>query len=174
MSLAEFDGLAGNAPAGSLSRGTLSRNAVSRDAVSRDAVSRVDPAAPPEPDLDRESGAPQPATRTRSRLSVAPVAVPTPAPRRLPFVLTLVTLLVAGLGGLLVLNTVMAQDSFRASRLAEQSALLQAQRQALSEQVDRLQSPQSLADRAARLGLQPQTDPPILDLGTGKVTATRR
>lgn len=154
--------------------GAVSRDAVFRDALSRDALSRVDPAAPPDPDLDRESGAPQPAARTRSRLSVAPVAVTTPAPRRLPFVLTLVTLLMTGLGGLLVLNTVMAQDSFRASHLAEQSALLQAQRQALSEQVDRLQSPQSLADRAARLGLQPQTDPPILDLGTGKVTATRR
>ncbi len=164
----------GATPPGAVSRDAVFRDAVFRDALSRDALSRVDPAAPPDPDLDRESGAPQPAARTRSRLSVAPVAVTTPAPRRLPFVLTLVTLLMTGLGGLLVLNTVMAQDSFRASHLAEQSALLQAQRQALSEQVDRLQSPQSLADRAARLGLQPQTDPPILDLGTGKVTATRR
>jgi len=69
---------------------------------------------------------------------------------------------------------VMAQDSFRASRLAQQSAQLQAQRQALSEQVDRLQSPQSLAQRATALGLVRQTDPPILDLGTGTVTASRR
>ena len=165
MSLADVDALAGGGrPAG----------ARTRDVLSRDALSRVDPAAPPDPGVDGESGAPPPVLRTRSRLSVAPVALPAPALRRLPFVLTVVTLLVAGLGGLLVLNTVMAQDSFRASRLAEQSAQLQAERQALSEQVDRLQSPQSLADRAAKLGLEPRTNPPILDLRTGKVTAGRR
>lgn len=107
-------------------------------------------------------------------LALAPDAGPAPATRRLPFVLTLVTLLLLGLGSLLVLNTVMQQDSFRASRLAEQSAQLQARRQALSEQVDRLRSPQSLADRAAALGLVPQTDPPVLDLGTGTVTGTAR
>ena len=170
MSLAEFDALAG----GGRATGARTRDARTSNALSRDALSRVDPAAPPEIHPDPESSAPEPVARTRSRLAVAPVAAPAPAPRRLPFVLTLVALLVTGLGGLLVLNTVMAQDSFRASRLAEQSAQLQAERQALSEQVDRLQSPESLAARAAKLGLEPQTDPPILDLGTGKVTATRR
>jgi len=165
MSLADFDAVAGGG------RGVGAR---AREALTRDALSHADPAAPPDLDPDRESSAPEPAPRTRSRLSVAPVAAPAPAPRRLPFVLTVVALLATGLGGLLVLNTVMAQDSFRASRLADQSAQLQAERQSLSEQVDRLQSPESLAARAAKLGLTPQTDPPILDLGTGKVTATRR
>lgn len=172
MSLAEFDALAG-AGRGAGAPARESR-AVPRDALTRDALSRADPASPPDADPDEQSSAPGPALRTRSRLSIAPVAAPAPAPRRLPFVLTVVALLVTGLGGLLVLNTVMAQDSFRASRLADQSAQLQAERQALSEQVDRLQSPESLTARAGKLGLKPQTDPPILDLGTGKVIATRR
>lgn len=172
MSLADPDAFAPSRTAPS--RTAAPRSAPPRDALSRDALSRSDPAAPPDPDRNDESGAPLPLARTRSRLSVAPVAAAAPAPRRLPFVLTIVALLVTGLGGLLVLNTVMAQDSFRASRLADQSAQLQAERQALSEQVDRLQSPESLTARAATLGLKPQADPPILDLGTGKVTATRR
>ena len=145
--------------------------------VEYDALSRLDPAAPA--DRPSRSGATAssalPATvRPASRLVVAPAPAAAPAPRRLPFVLTLVALLAIGLAGLLVLNTVMAQDAFRASRLAEQSAQLQAQRQALSEQVDRLQSPQSLAQRAAGMGLVRQTDPPILDLGKGTVTASER
>ncbi len=159
--------------------------------VEFDALSRLDPAAPadrldPAAPADRRptrgsaAGRPDASTalpevvRPASRLVVAPAPAPATAPRRLPFVLTLVALLAIGLAGLLVLNTVMAQDAFRASRLAEQSAQLQAQRQALSEQVDRLQSPQSLAQRAAGMGLVRQTDPPILDLGKGTVTASER
>ena len=143
-----------------------------------DALSLLDPAAPaagPVATSQRSASvALADPVRPASRLVVAPAVAPAAGPRRLPFVLTLVTLLAVGLGALLLLNTVMAQDSFRASRLAQQSAQLQAQRQALSEQVDRLQSPQSLAQRATALGLVRQTDPPILDLGTGTVTASRR
>lgn len=108
-----------------------------------------------------------------SRLVVAPAARAVPAPRRLPFVMTVLTLLAIGLGSLLVLNTVMQQNSFTVSRLTDQAAQVRAQRQALSEQVDRLQAPQALAAAAARQGLVRQTDPPILDLGTGTVTSRR-
>jgi len=121
----------------------------------------------PAPDAD-------PAHRTPSRLVVAPDAVPDREPRRLPFALTVLTLLGLGLGGLLFLNTAMQQDSFQVSRLTDQSAVLAAQQQALAEQLDRLRSPQSLADRAAQQGLVRQTDPPILNLGTGTVSTRTR
>lgn len=143
-----------------------------------DAVPAWDPAEPASPPArpgrvppggdGRAAGA-----RVRSRLVVLPGAGAAPDTRRLPFVLTLVVLLAVSLAGLLLLNTVMAQDSVRATRLAGQSARLDAQRQALAEQLDRLQSPASLAAAAAAAGLTPQTDPPILDLGTGKIISTR-
>ena len=115
------------------------------------------------------------AALARARLVAVPTTVTDAAParRRLPFVVTLAALLTLGLGGLLGLNTVMAQDSVRAARLAEQAATLDAQRQALAEQQARLRSPESLAAAAAAQGLRPQTAPPILDLRSGTVTDDR-
>jgi hypothetical protein len=86
-----------------------------------------------------------------------------------PFALVLVVLLVGGLLGLLLLNTLVAQGSFRLSRLASDSRALQQQEQQLASQVQQLQAPAGLAERAEKLGMVPGGAPAFLRLADGKV-----
>lgn len=86
-----------------------------------------------------------------------------------PFVVVVVLILVTGLLGLLALNTVLAQDAFRLHALQVSSRVLADREQALQRQVADLQSPQSLAARATRLGMVPGGPPAFLVLPEGKV-----
>jgi len=86
-----------------------------------------------------------------------------------PFALVLVVLLVGGLLGLLLLNTLVAQGSFRLSRLAAEGRALQQQEQQLAAEVQRLQAPAGLADRAEKLGMVPGGSPAFLRISDGKV-----
>jgi len=86
-----------------------------------------------------------------------------------PFVVVVVLILVTGLLGLLALNTVLAQDAFRLHSLQVSSRVLADREQALQRQVADLQSPQSLAARATRLGMVPGGPPAFLRLPDGKV-----
>jgi hypothetical protein len=86
-----------------------------------------------------------------------------------PFVLVVVLILVTGLLGLLALNTVLAQDAFKLHALQVSSRVLADREQALQRQVADLQSPQSLAARATRLGMVPGGPPAFLQLPDGKV-----
>ena len=86
-----------------------------------------------------------------------------------PFVVVVVLILVTGLLGLLALNTVLAQDAFRLHALQVSSRVLADREQALQRQVADLQSPQSLAARATRLGMVPGGPPAFLVLPDGKV-----
>ena len=88
---------------------------------------------------------------------------------RAPFAVVLVCLLAGGLLGLLLLNTLVAQQSFRLHDLAKQAAVLQEQEQALTRQVQTLQAPGELASRATRLGMVPGGPPAFLRLSDGKV-----
>jgi hypothetical protein len=88
---------------------------------------------------------------------------------RAPFVIAVVVILGAGLLGLLLLNTVLAQDAFRLHALQLQGHVLADQEQSLQREVERLQSPQSLATQATRLGMVPGGPRAFLRLSDGKV-----
>lgn len=89
--------------------------------------------------------------------------------RRTPFVVVLVTLLVGGLLGLLLLNTLVAQDSFTLHDLAKQSRELQLREQQLAGQVEAAQAPSRLAAQATRMGMVPGGPPAFLRLPDGRV-----
>lgn len=109
----------------------------------------------------------RPATPQRPRLRVVPLPVRRPA--RTPFVLLVAGLLAAGLLGLLLLNTVLAQDAFVVHDLQKQSALLTDREQALQQDVAAEASPERLAARARALGLVPSENPVFLRLTDGRI-----
>jgi hypothetical protein len=86
-----------------------------------------------------------------------------------PFVVVVVALLVGGLLGLLLLNTLVAQDSFALHDLGKQAKALEQQEQDLARQVQALQAPGELASRATALGMVPGGPPAFLRLSDGKV-----
>lgn len=88
---------------------------------------------------------------------------------RTPFVVVVVALLTTGLLGLLVLNTVLAQDAFRAHSLTSQGRVLAEREQVLQREVEALRTPRSLAARAAELGMVPAGPPAFLLLPEGRV-----
>jgi len=88
---------------------------------------------------------------------------------RAPFAVVLVGVLGGGLLGLLLLNTLVAQDSFRLHQLAQESRSLQQREEQLAGQLEANQAPSALAARAARLGLVPGGPPVFLRLPDGRV-----
>lgn len=104
----------------------------------------------------------------RARLTV----VPKRTRRRtspVPFLLVISMLAVGGIVGLLLFNTSMQQASFAVTDLQRQSDALQAQRQSLQMDLDKLRDPQSIALKAQRMGMVLPDSPAVLDLRTGKV-----
>lgn len=95
----------------------------------------VKPGAKPDPRTTRE----RPAAR---------------APRT-PFVLLIVGLLGGALVSLLLLNTVLAEDSFRLDDLKQQNTQLLQREQGLKVDVKKAESPAELARRAHDLGMKP-------------------
>jgi hypothetical protein len=88
---------------------------------------------------------------------------------RMPFVLFVVAMLGAGLVGLLLLNTSLQQGTFRVTELNQQAKDLRDQQEELERQVQSLEAPQNLADRALRLGMVPNPNPVFLRLSDGRV-----
>jgi hypothetical protein len=94
------------------------------------------------------------------------------APRRagrVPFVALVSVLLVAGIAGLLWLNTSMQQVSFTATALEDKAQALQAERQGLEMEVEALRDPQRVAAAAKHMGMVPPASPAFIRLGDGKV-----
>lgn len=89
--------------------------------------------------------------------------------RRAPFVVVVLLVLSAGLVGLIVASTLLQAQSFQQARLDREIASLHTQQQALAREVDRLHSPGSVANRAARLGMVRNTNPAFLRLSDGTV-----
>lgn len=88
---------------------------------------------------------------------------------RTPFVLVVVALLVSGLLGLLLLNTLVAQDSFTLHDLNKQGKALQQREQDLTKQVEALKAPAALAAQATTLGMVAGGPPAFLQLPSGRV-----
>src|SRR4051794_26487620 len=107
------------------------------------------------------------AERTERKLSVVPAA-PFQAPRT-PFVIVVVAILAAGLVGLLLLNTALAQGSFRMHDLQRQTAALQDREEQLQIAIDAANDPARLAAAAHHLGLVPAEDPGFIRLSDGRL-----
>lgn len=110
---------------------------------------------------------PEPAPRRRAVLTVVPVREI--ARPRAPFVVAVVSLLVTGLIGLLVLNTVLGKDSFHLFELRSENRALLDQEQVLVREVEILRSPSTIAEEAAGLGMVPAGPPAFLRLPDGAV-----
>lgn len=91
---------------------------------------------------------------------------------RAPFVVLVLGLLAGGLVALLLLNTAVAEDSFRLHDLQQQGVVLTEREQELRRQVDALEAPAALARRAAALGMGPGGAPVFLRLPDGAVLGT--
>lgn len=88
---------------------------------------------------------------------------------RAPFVVVVLSILSAGLVGLIVMSTILQAQSFDAARLEGRADELQTQQQSLTREVNRLQSPANVATRALAVGMVPNTNPAFLRLSDGKV-----
>ena len=103
----------------------------------------------------------------RARLTVVPRRQTRAA--RVPFVILVAMVLLAGVVGLLLFNTSMQHASFRATALEAQARRLHTVEQSLQMQVDRLRDPQRVATRARSLGMVPLVNPAFIELGSGEV-----
>jgi hypothetical protein len=104
---------------------------------------------------------------TTPRLRVAPPA-PINAPRA-PFIALVVAVVVAGVLGILLINTKTAENSFRIDTLQKQQAKLDTQQQELENEIAANNSPGSLDAAARRLGLVKADNPAYIRLPDGKV-----
>ncbi|GIM75139.1 hypothetical protein Aco04nite_43880 [Winogradskya consettensis] len=101
------------------------------------------------------------------RLRVAP-PMPINAPRA-PFIALVVGIVVAGVLGILLINTKTAENSFKLDSLQKQQSTLDAQQQALQSEIDRNEMPGSLDAAAKRLGLVKADSPAYIRLPDGKI-----
>jgi hypothetical protein len=101
------------------------------------------------------------------RLRVAPPA-PINAPRA-PFIALVVAVVVAGVLGILLINTKTAENSFRIDTLQKQQAKLDSQQQDLENEIAANNSPGSLDAAARRLGLVKADNLAYIRLPDGKV-----
>ena len=92
----------------------------------------------------------------------------TSAPRA-PFITLVVLLLAGGLLGLLALNTVLAQGSFRLHELTAAGKELADREQVLEREVETLRTPRNLAAKARELGMVQSGAPAFLRLPDGTV-----
>jgi hypothetical protein len=101
------------------------------------------------------------------RLRVAPPA-PISAPRA-PFIAVVIALVIAGVLGILLINTKTNENSFEISRLQDQQAALDTRQQQLENQLATYDSVGNLDAAAKRLGLVKADAPAYLRLPDGKV-----
>jgi hypothetical protein len=106
-----------------------------------------------------------PGKKTSPRLRVAPPA-PVSAPRA-PFVALVLVLVLAGVVGILVLNTRIAENAFKLDALKTKQSSLDRDEERLRSDLANKESPVTLASRAKQLGLVPSRTPAFLLLPDG-------
>ncbi|MGJ9412006.1 hypothetical protein ACHAAC_04770 [Aeromicrobium sp. CF4.19] len=123
--------------------------------------------------MSSHTAAPRPrSSSAQSPISALPLRLVSPIrsqARRAPFVVVVLTVLGVGLVGLILISTVLQAQSFEIARLSAQATELQTQQQALQRDVERLQAPAGVAERATRLGMVPNANPVFLDPAGGEV-----
>jgi hypothetical protein len=117
-----------------------------------------------------------PRTKARRQPWVTTVAEPEPAAPplpvalpRAPFLILMVGLVVAGVLGVLVLNTKINENSFRLNDLRASQAALDLREQQLHQNLADLEAPGNLRAAATRLGLVPAGTPAFINLPDGRV-----
>lgn len=105
--------------------------------------------------------------RRRAVLTVVPVGET--AGSRVPFAFAVVALLVSGLIGLLVLNTVLGKDAFRLHALQVEGRQLADREQSLTREVEALRAPSALAEKALAMNMVQAGPPAFLRLPDGAV-----
>ena len=80
------------------------------------------------------------------------------------FILFLTGIGALGLVSLLFVNTLLAQDAFKLSKLQLEARLLTDQREAYIRELDRISSPNALAAAAIEMGMAPSATPAFLNL----------
>ncbi|GAA2159834.1 MULTISPECIES: hypothetical protein [Glycomyces] len=93
-----------------------------------------------------------PRTRTRTETKAKPAPDPVEVPRP-AFVGGVLALVVAGIFGLLVLNTVINEDAYRLQELRTQAGELDQTEQALEDELSNLDTPVNLQARAQEFGM---------------------
>jgi len=88
------------------------------------------------------------------------------------FILFLTGIGALGLVALLFINTLLAQDAFKLSKLQLEARLLTDQREAYIRQLDRISSPIALSAAATEMGMNPSGIPAFLKLDEPLVPAT--
>ena len=86
----------------------------------------------------------------------------------MPFVLLLCGLLGGALISALVISTTLAEGSFQITKLQDSTTALMRQRQVLQEQVAQAESPATIEQKAAKLGLRRTPELRFVDLQDGK------
>ncbi|WP_336209117.1 hypothetical protein [Nonomuraea sp. LPB2021202275-12-8] len=168
------------APSSTPARGAVPKTVRRRPEVPHPAK----PVPQPRPETDRRRPRPEPgALRGRPETTgrpaterPRPAAQRRPARQRAPFVLLVVGLLCGGLVSLLLLNTVLAQDSITASTLMDEISAARLQNEDLKRQLEQDKQPAVIAKHAEDLGMEPALDSvnPYTtgDTGTGSTGTT--
>jgi hypothetical protein len=143
------------------------RRAAGREYGSEQPITAGNTALAPKPAGRREAARP-----TLPRLRVAPPA-PVSTPRA-PFVAMVLVMVIAGVVGILVLNTKINENAFRLEALQQQQNKLDRTEARLTQDLADKESPTSLAAAAKRLGLVPAGSPAFITLPDGKVLGVPR
>ncbi|MBK7821573.1 MAG: hypothetical protein IPJ61_10995 [Tessaracoccus sp.] len=98
------------------------------------------------------------------------VQAPTATVSTLGFVGIVVALVVAGLGVVMLVTTLVGAQSRDLSALRREATQLSYQSAALTSQLQRVSSANALALRASELGMAPNPYPAFINLGDGTVT----
>jgi hypothetical protein len=106
-------------------------------------------------------------SRPAPRLKVAPPA-PISAPRA-PFIAVVIALVLAGVFGILLVNTKTNENAFRIAKLQEKQTALNNQQQKLEDQIADYKSPGNLDAAAHRLGLVKADAPAYIRLPDGRI-----
>ncbi|GIH04756.1 hypothetical protein Rhe02_28230 [Rhizocola hellebori] len=110
--------------------------------------------------------------KARLKIRLAP-PVPVAVPRT-PFIVALVVVVVAGVLGILVLNSKINQNAFKLDALRASQAELDLRQQQLEQFIAEKESPGSLAAAATKLGLSDPGPPAFILLPDGKVIGVPR
>ncbi len=88
---------------------------------------------------------------------------------RTPFVILVIVVVVAGVLGILVLNTKINQNAFEIAALRDEQTKLDLRQQQLERQIADYESPGNLAAAGRKLGLVDPGAPAFITLPDGKV-----
>lgn len=107
-------------------------------------------------------------------MSVAPISLSTPqvTPKQIAavgFGLIISGIILIGMLGGLVVNTLLSQGQFEIQELQNRSIALAGEHEILAQNVSRLESPEILKNRALEIGMIPSPGSAFIDLRDGRL-----